>query len=175
MTFFSAAIRKESISLPMLSLFNYVQAFLCEISSMCYLKYPYSYFSSRFNCPVAIVLLFFLYCLCFFFLVAVIILSWFFFMLSWSPQIDAFTPSSSLASPLPLIIDKYSLSISSSFVLLSSSPFVEVPSSFIPTMVPCMLLGRHPKCLYFHEITATALGFVKFYRSTKILFLFFFL
>ena len=45
---FCSAIRKDSVFLLRLPFPNYVQVFLCEISSVCRLKYPYNCFSSHF-------------------------------------------------------------------------------------------------------------------------------
>ena len=44
MVLFCAAIRRDSVSLLWFSFLSHVQVFLCEISVVCRLKYPYSYF-----------------------------------------------------------------------------------------------------------------------------------
>ena len=56
--FFFAAIIRYSDSLLRFQFF-YVQVFLCEISIVCCLKYPYCYFSSHFCFLVIVVLLIF--------------------------------------------------------------------------------------------------------------------
>ena len=48
MVLLCAAIRRDSVSLLRFPFHSHVQVFLCEILSVCLLKYPYSYFSSRF-------------------------------------------------------------------------------------------------------------------------------
>ena len=51
MAFFYAAIRRQSISSLKFPFLNYVQFFSFEISSICLLKYPYSWFFSPFLFP----------------------------------------------------------------------------------------------------------------------------
>ena len=53
---FCAVIRRDSVSLLRFPFFNHVQAFSCEISLVCRLKYPYSCF------PTLFVSLLFLFC-----------------------------------------------------------------------------------------------------------------
>ena len=73
MALFSAAIRRDWVSLLRFPFRNYAQVFSCEISLVCHLKYPYSCFPSRFFFLVIIVL--FIFMLSMQFLVAVISLS----------------------------------------------------------------------------------------------------
>ena len=53
-----AVIKRDSVSLLAVHFLNSVQVFLCEISSACLLKYPYSCFSSYFG---FLVIVFYLY------------------------------------------------------------------------------------------------------------------
>ena len=89
-----------------------VQIFLCKISIVCCLKYPYSYFSSYLCFQVIIVL--FVFMLLVLLLAAVISPSQLFLMKSLSAFINAAMLSSMLASPLPpSFLDMYNLSMSS--------------------------------------------------------------
>ena len=51
MALYYATIRRESISLLKFPFLSYVQVFLCEMSSVCLLKYLYSYFFFHFLFP----------------------------------------------------------------------------------------------------------------------------
>ena len=76
MALFYASIRNDSFSLFRFIFLWIVQVFLCEITSVCRLKYPYSYFSSHF-CFLAIVVVLLIFTLSELFLVAVISFSLF--------------------------------------------------------------------------------------------------
>ena len=104
MAFFSAVIRRDSVSLIRFPLLSHVQIFWCEISPVCRLKYLYSCFSFHFCFQITLVLLI---------IVLLISLSLLFLLYSSSPHIDAFTLSSVLVSPLPPFLDTYNLSMSS--------------------------------------------------------------
>ena len=57
MTLFCAAIRRDSVSLLRFPFYSHDQVFSCEMSLVCYLKCPCSYFSSHFRSLFIFVLL----------------------------------------------------------------------------------------------------------------------
>ena len=58
MVLFSAAIRSDYVSLPRLPFLSHIQVFLCAISPIFFLVYPYSIFSCHFCFPIFVVFLF---------------------------------------------------------------------------------------------------------------------
>ena len=102
MVLFCAAIRRDSVFLLRFPFLCHFQAFLCEISLVCHLRYPYNCFSSHFCFLVIVVLLILVM-----FLITVISLSFHIvFIISML--------SSMLANPLPSsFLDTYSLFMSS--------------------------------------------------------------
>ena len=78
MALFYAARRRDSLSLLKCPFLGYIQIFSCEISLVCRLKHPYSYFSSNFFFLSIVVLLIFM--LLGLFLIVIISLSLVFIM-----------------------------------------------------------------------------------------------
>ena len=105
-------ISGDSVSLLRFPFLRQVQLFLCEISLVYRLKYPYSCFSFHFCFLVIVVLL--LFVLSMLLLVIVISSSLHFFMKLSICPIDVSKQFSMLAIPLPLpFLDTCSLSVSS--------------------------------------------------------------
>ena len=149
MTLFCVAMRRDSVSLVRFLFLSHVQVFSCEILLICRLKYSYTCFTSHFCFLVIVVLLILVL-----FVFAVISLSLIFFMYSLSRFIEV---SSMLMNPLPTFFlahivcpyhlwDKRAYAPSRSFCF--SGLFVKVLPSSTLRMVPSILRGKQPRCLY---------------------------
>ena len=126
---------------------NNVQVFLCEISSVCRLKYPYSCFSSQFGFLVFVVFLSVLM-LSLLFLAVVISFSLLFYVML-CPCIDVFTQPSMRLSPISSFFSQHYCqchlldirSCASSLTFFFSGPFVWVLVLSILRMVPSIFEG----------------------------------
>ena len=98
--FFHAAVWRDSVSLLRFPFLSHAQGYSYEILPIGSLKYPYSCFSSHFFFLVVVQLMIMLFVL---FLVLVVTLS-LLLTLSSSPRMDASALSSTMASPIIIII-----------------------------------------------------------------------
>ena len=112
MASFCVAIRKDSLPLLRFPFLSHVQVFLCVLSLVCHLKYPYTCFSFHLFLVIFVMLTLTWSVLL---LVAVISLPPHFFMESSSCSIDASMLSSILASLLPPSF-LYTYNLSTSFL-----------------------------------------------------------
>ena len=162
MTLFSAANKRDSISLLKFPFLSPVQIFWCEISLVCRLKYLYNCFSSHFCCLVIVLLLI----LALFMLFLIAVISLFFFTFSCSIRVvlsidwrylqycrDVF-----LFLFLTYIACLYPLwdirPCRLSWVFLLTGPFVGVPGWSILRMVLSILRGNSPGIYLFNENSA---------------------
>ena len=138
MALFCAAFRKDSVSLLRFPFLSHVNVFLCEISLVCRLKYPYSCFSSHFCFLVIVVLLIFMLPV----LQLVFLCTFYVGFESSYWCIDAiFNVVESSFSSSCLSMSSLGCKALCIVIILSSDLFLEVFSSSISRMVPNILLG----------------------------------